>query len=132
MLTYADACCRLYRRAITLNPTGAEVLYSYGLLLFQVDGNLEAAEEVLVRGLRVDPLSVAMNYAHGLLLRDGKRRRDQAKDSFEWVAQQVGGRDNADAVLAAGAVYVCSRMLTYSHVCSRRLTYARVCSRRLT
>jgi hypothetical protein len=95
----------------------------------QVDGNLEAAEEVLVRGLRVDPLSVAMNYAHGLLLRDGKRRRDQAKDSFEWVAQQEGGRDNADAVLAAGAVCVCSRMLAYAHVRSRMLTYAHVCSR---
>ena len=91
----------LYRRAIDLNPAGADVLYSYGLFLLGVECNVSAAEEVLVRGLRVEPLSVPMNWAYAQLLMHGMRRRDQAKDSFLWLVEQEMGSDNADVVTQA-------------------------------
>ena len=89
----------------TYHTCTSDILYSYALFLLQVQRNTTAAEEVLVRGVRVDPLSVPMNWAYGQFLLHGKGRRDQAKDSFQWVAEQEEGKYNIDVLAQTAALF---------------------------
>jgi len=42
-----------------------------------------------------------MNVAYGHFLLNGKKRRDQAKDSFQWAAMQTDGEENGDVLTMA-------------------------------